>query len=675
MGSQEFRFSNPRPGESPDLELWGDLLDESEIAEIRAIRKTRVAVLAGALYRAAFNENHDDHGRFAPSDGQSGSGLTYDKTVSPEKFIAARDASDRSGFLSPLAPEDLKDSKLFLTEDGKIGGALSPDGDMGNLFNNGGPKGKAAEVLLDMIAAGGTHADCFDGYLPQLYANFGLTETGRMTFNREFAPPNWDYKTYGTPDVVFLGLKKDAGTPDEIRSRVYGDRSKWTKQETTTKYYDDYEAGKRDSRTDVKPQRRGASDPSIDHQGSRPRIRRQERGIDSGSSPSDRGSLASLLLALFDPDQARDERGQWTSGGGGASSPDPHGIYVKADSFPHTRNDPSMLQTGALNKDGRYEGHGIDTLQQNSNPDKTLTPERQRLHEAIVSHFLAIATPQLSPIVNMTGGGAASGKSSMIGDEKNAGVLDLPNDQVHIDVDRIRALLPEYKEELAKAEAEGRRPSTLLAAYTHEESSKISKDLIQAAVKNGYNMLVDTVGDSGITKLTENVERMRSAGAPVHANYITMDVDRAIKGAEIRAEKPPLYRSVPESVLRAAHQDVTNTFVAAVTNNLFDHYTLWDNNGPKGSTPTKIVSGERGKPMVVHNAETWKRFLAKGESRHAAVAQAESYWYRIFIEVLHGILVSHNDSPVERNYRETVTKEIEAIITAGHSVEIPAELS
>lgn len=169
-------------------------------------------------------------------------------TTTPEKFVAARDNSKRSGFLTQSSAEELKGSKLYLSEDGRVGGALAADGaDMGNLFNNGGPRGAGAEALLQLMRDGGRTADCFDGYLPGLYANFGLVETGRMKFNREYAPAGWNYDRDGEPDVVFLAKARDVGDDNAIRERVYGDKGRWTPQIRSTKYYEDYDQAKRDA--------------------------------------------------------------------------------------------------------------------------------------------------------------------------------------------------------------------------------------------------------------------------------------------------------------------------------------------------------------------------------------------------------------------------------------------
>ena len=189
-------------------------------------------------------------GEVGGSAAGDGGGGSYREQASPEAFIAARDKSTRTGYLSPLTADDLKGQKLYLTKDGTVGGAMTTDKDMGNLFNNGGPKGAAHAVLIDMIKDGGLTADAFDGYLPRLYANFGLQETGRMKFNPEYAPPGWNFERDNHPDVVFLARTRDgveeAGSADDIRGRVK-DRTQWIAPRRTTKYYDDYDQAKRDA--------------------------------------------------------------------------------------------------------------------------------------------------------------------------------------------------------------------------------------------------------------------------------------------------------------------------------------------------------------------------------------------------------------------------------------------
>ena len=184
--------------------------------------------------------------------GKGGATVAYQEKPDAEAFIAARDRSTRRGYLSPLTPDDLKGQKIYFSEDSTVGGAVTKDGDMGNLFNNGGPKGAAQEVLIDMIKGGGKTADAFEGYLTTLYANFGLQETGRMKFNPEYAPPGWNYERDDNPDVVFLArmseTAEEAGSENDVRARLK-DKTKWIAPKRTTKYYDSdqYDQAKRDA--------------------------------------------------------------------------------------------------------------------------------------------------------------------------------------------------------------------------------------------------------------------------------------------------------------------------------------------------------------------------------------------------------------------------------------------
>jgi GNAT superfamily N-acetyltransferase len=148
--------------------------------------------------------------------------------ASPEDFIAARGASKRPSFLTSSSAEDLASHRLFLSPDKTVGYAIDPKGDLQNVFNNGGPKGSGRAAVDHAIANGATTLDAFDGYLPNLYAQHGFEAYGRMPFNREYAPPGWDYAAHGEPDVVFM---RHTGNTQPYQSG-------------TAPLYDDYDAAK-----------------------------------------------------------------------------------------------------------------------------------------------------------------------------------------------------------------------------------------------------------------------------------------------------------------------------------------------------------------------------------------------------------------------------------------------
>jgi len=194
-----------------------------------------------------FNEDQprDDHGRWSAEGGGSG----FSKAT-PEAFIAARDKSARPEFLSTHTPGELADHSLYLSADGKVGYALDNQGDVQNVFNNGGPKGAGSRAVLAAVQNGGRTLDCYDGKLPEIYSQMGFVPSARMAFNDAYAPAGWDYTAYGRPDVVFMSYQGgDRGTIaervgsfpayDKTAGRVftdYGEAQSFARSQAMAKY-------------------------------------------------------------------------------------------------------------------------------------------------------------------------------------------------------------------------------------------------------------------------------------------------------------------------------------------------------------------------------------------------------------------------------------------------------
>ena len=294
---------------------------------------------------------------------------------------------------------------------------------------------------------------------------------------------------------------------------------------------------------------------------------------------------------------------------------------------------PKMPKTTEDSNDDLLWQHdhppGLDTLQIHTQPDGTLTPERKALHDAIVEKILNSAPPPAKgwmehhppegqPTCFFMGGGGAAGKSSM------QSQLELPADRVHIDVDIIRTMLPEWEQELNAAAAEGRIPNAFLGTFTHEESSLISKRILDAAAQRGLNLTADGAGDSSIEKVEANVERYSAGGQRVVANYVTVDYDLAYarmraRGDKIDEETGRQYgRYIPARHLRAVHAQVARVFPEAVKRGLFDEFTLWDTTDAKPigngkfSPPVRVASG-KGSEITIHDQAAWERFLARGK--------------------------------------------------------------
>ena len=124
--------------------------------------------------------------------------------------VSSMDPS-KAGFLTPTTPEQLAQrvsggDRVFMNQD-RVGYILSKDGDLQGVINPSGIRGAGKGAIQDAIDRGAVSLDAFDGFLPDYYRQFGFQETGRVPFDPQYAPPNWDYQKYGTPDVVFMRLK------------------------------------------------------------------------------------------------------------------------------------------------------------------------------------------------------------------------------------------------------------------------------------------------------------------------------------------------------------------------------------------------------------------------------------------------------------------------------------
>lgn len=102
--------------------------------------------------------------------------------------------------------------KLYLSDDGHIGGYVDENGYIGSLFKNpeSQTKGAAKKLLDRAVADGGIFMDAFGTYLEPLYIKSGFEPVARMSFNEEFAPDGWQNTTLKTkPDVVFFAYNPD----------------------------------------------------------------------------------------------------------------------------------------------------------------------------------------------------------------------------------------------------------------------------------------------------------------------------------------------------------------------------------------------------------------------------------------------------------------------------------
>ena len=278
---------------------------------------------------------------------------------------------------------------------------------------------------------------------------------------------------------------------------------------------------------------------------------------------------------------------------------------------PHPKEASAPTQTYVSHADNPRPGMGdiklspgqIESMRTGSaapfmNDKGEFTPERQALHDKIVSDAVNGVSPSEHPELIMTGGGGGSGKSAML----DQGLVPVPDSYVKNDPDAIKAELPEAEQ----MQADGDKT---WAAFTHEESSYLSARIVDASYSTGKSMVLDTTGNTNAAKIGAKIQAARDAGYSVTGNYMTVTPDAGVARAMARADATG--REVPEAVLRSTYKSISDVFPQV--SEVFDKVNLFDNNGPKGSTPTLIASGGRGVGgLTVHDAAKYNQFLSYG---------------------------------------------------------------
>jgi hypothetical protein len=148
--------------------------------------------------------------------------------TNPLEFIKARNLSTRQEFLTPYSAEDLAKFDLYLSEYGKVGYAITPEKDLVNVFNNSGVKGVGAQAVAKAIESGVETLDCFDKYLPAYYKRFGFEEYKRVPWDNQYAPPNWNYEKYETPDIIYMRYQGGTRNANDIFRRFESAGSRTT---------------------------------------------------------------------------------------------------------------------------------------------------------------------------------------------------------------------------------------------------------------------------------------------------------------------------------------------------------------------------------------------------------------------------------------------------------------
>lgn len=117
----------------------------------------------------------------------------------------AKQGNKHGAYVAQHTVEEYGDMLLLTGDNGNVGVAVTPDGDIVSVFKNpeSSAKGAVSSILLTAIENGGIKLDNFNGQLSSFYGNHGFIPVSRCAFNREFAPSDWNYSEFGEPDIIF----------------------------------------------------------------------------------------------------------------------------------------------------------------------------------------------------------------------------------------------------------------------------------------------------------------------------------------------------------------------------------------------------------------------------------------------------------------------------------------
>ena len=129
--------------------------------------------------------------------------------VSPKEFISqlAKVPASLSPFLSNYSEDNYyhMNALCYLSNDKQSGYVITGDLDLVSVFSFPGAKqGKAA--ITSAIKNGVRTLDCTGDHLANLYSSFGFYEVSRVKWDNQYAPDNWDYIKFGTPDIIYMKL-------------------------------------------------------------------------------------------------------------------------------------------------------------------------------------------------------------------------------------------------------------------------------------------------------------------------------------------------------------------------------------------------------------------------------------------------------------------------------------
>lgn len=127
-----------------------------------------------------------------------------------DRIAALREHNGHAGAVDVHTPEEYKNCRMFLTEDGEAGFAIAERDELVSVFSYEG-KHAGNAVVAKAVELGARRLDCYDieYMLPGLYGRHGFKPIAYVDWNDDYAPDGWDYGTLGRPRVLAMAVTDD----------------------------------------------------------------------------------------------------------------------------------------------------------------------------------------------------------------------------------------------------------------------------------------------------------------------------------------------------------------------------------------------------------------------------------------------------------------------------------
>lgn len=500
-------------------------------------------------------------------EGSEGVSAVY-QVFSPQAFhdaiVDAKKGNPYGAFVTAYDADDYKGNRMFLLPKGEAGFSLTPEGDIVSVFKN--PK-KTTEkkvterTLLVALAHGGKTLDCFDGFLPQLYAQHGFKAVCKLKFDREYAPEGWDYERDGEPDVVFFAHNGD--NLKTVLTKRYS-YPKYSKEDVP--YAEDYETAvqMRDTKKSIS----------------------LYINLDK-----------SLLSMIWKEDlHPRGFGGKFNNKPQAPKAPQQAAPQQPKPQYHIDDREPAPLQEIKENKDRQApDSSGVkQTTKDMHQVNGRYTPERSQLHAQWIEEIVASAgenPPGEKPTVIIMGGGSAAGKSTMRDKLILPGMAQLGYQPAVVDCDDIKDKIPEFKQ----FKIEDRKSA---AVRVHGESSDVAKEAMTQLVKAGKSFILDGTMRSPST-YEKRIAFFKEHGYEVQIIIADAPLHESFRRANSRSEE--MGREVPLDIIRESHAAVPGSLEKL--KGLVDDFAVFDTTG---DSPGLIHS-----PDYTNEAK-YKAFRRKG---------------------------------------------------------------